>query len=227
VDAQQRWYRHNMDPRGQVVVDVGANVGRLSQFFWDHGDEHTQLVSVEPLPQNLTQLQQRVTAARSDRWRIEACAVSSSDGTVWLESSHSREHGWNAAVRAEAAAGLLEVPCRRLSALVPEATLVKLDVEGHEYVVIDEALRAMRSVQCWAIELHMVTGRPLQDTLAAFVDHGYRVVAAGRRPGDSSGTWQNVDVPPTLGWDRIPIAQRRPDGSVFKMLHIIAKRAKP
>jgi FkbM family methyltransferase len=224
VDAQERWYRHNMDPRGQVVADVGANVGRLSQFFWDHGDEHTRVVSVEPLPANLEPLRARVSAAKSERWRVEACAVSSVEGTVWIESSHSREHGWNAAVRSAEAPGLIEVPSRRLSTLVPEATLVKIDIEGHEYAVLDDALGTMRNVGCWAVELHMMAGHPLQTTLAAFADHGYAVVAAGQRPGDASGAWQNVAVPPSLGWDRIPVAERRPDGSIFKMLHIIAKR---
>jgi FkbM family methyltransferase len=223
VDPQERWYRHNMDPRGQLVVDVGANVGRLSQFFWDQGDERTRVVSVEPLPQNLEALAKRVKAADSERWRVEACAVSAIDGTVWIEASRSDEHGWNAAVRDRTAEGFIEVPCRRLSTLVPDATLVKLDIEGHEYAVLDEALGAMTQVRAWAVELHMVTGHPLQSTLTAFADHGYTIVAAGQHPGDP-GTWRNIPVPTSLGWERIPVAQRRPDGSIFKMLHIIAKR---
>jgi FkbM family methyltransferase len=224
VDAQQRWYGDNIDLRGRVVVDVGANVGRLSEFFWKHGDDHTRVISVEPLPQNLACLRERVNAVGNDRWRVEACAVSSAEGTVWLESSHDEKHGWNAAVRPGPGNGLIEVPCRRLSGLVPEATVVKIDVEGHEYAILEEALGAMPGVRVWAVELHMVAGHPLQVTLKAFADRGYRVVAAGRAPDDPEGPWRNVPVPSTLGWERIPVAQRRSDGSIFKMLHIIAIR---
>lgn len=225
VDAQQRWYLRNMDPAGEVVADVGANVGELSQFFWDHGDAHTRLVSIEPLEQNLQVLRPRVQAAQSDRWRVEACAVSSTEGTVWIAPDHSAEHGWNAMVQDEEAPGRVEVPCRRLDDLVPEATIVKLDIEGHEYVVLDEALAGMSRVHTWAVELHMVPTRPLQATLGAFVEHGFSVVAAAQRPGDRTGAWHNAPIPPSLAWDRIPVAKRRADGSVFKMLHIIAQRS--
>jgi FkbM family methyltransferase len=214
-----------MDLAGAVVADVGANVGRLSQFFWDAGDAHTRVVSIEPLPQNLEQLRRRAKTAGSERWRVEACAASSADGTLWIEPSHDDAHGWNSAVRADAGGdGRIEVACRRLSTLVPDATIVKVDIEGHEYVVLDEALEAMTGVVTWTVELHMVPQRPLGGVLEQFDRAGFDVFAAGQRPGDASGTWKNVAIPTTLQWDRIPVAQRRADGSVFKMLHVIAHR---
>lgn len=217
-----------MDLAGQVVADVGANVGVLSQFFWERGDGETHVVSIEPLPQALEDLRARARALAGDdpRWRIEACAASDHAGTVWIEPAHDDREGWNSAVRASGPGpGRLEVPCRRLPELVPDATIVKLDVEGHEYAILDDALPAMPRVHTWAIELHMKRDRPLQATLAALAEHGYQIVAAGGRAGDPGGTWQDVPIPTSLDWSRIPVAERRPDGSIFKMLHILARRA--
>lgn len=227
MDAQLDWYARGMNLRGQVVADVGANVGVLSQFFWEHGDADTRVVSIEPLPHALEQLHARARdqGGGDPRWRIEECAISDRNGTAWIEPEHDEREGWNSAVRASGPGpGRLQVPCHRLPELVPDATIVKLDVEGHEYAILDDALPAMPGVHTWAIELHMVHGRPLEDTLAMLVRHGYEVVAAGQRPGDRSGTWHDVPVPAGLGWSRIPVAQRRPDGSVFKMLHVLARR---
>jgi FkbM family methyltransferase len=223
-----------MDLRGQVVADVGANVGVLSQFFWDHGDTNTRVISIEPLATNIDALRRRADAAQPGiaeadrRWRVHACAASDREGTVWIAASHSAEHGWNAVVRPPAP-GREPVPCHPLSALVPDATIVKLDVEGHEYAILDTSIAAMPAVHTWAIELHMVPGRPLPDTLSALYAHGFSVIAAVQKP-DHPGVWYDVTLPPHFGWERIPPAGNRspdhPDGPVFKMLHIIAKKTR-
>lgn len=216
----------NVEPAGEVIVDVGANVGRLSQVFWDHGDLATRVISVEPLPQNLERLRERAGAA-GPRWEIHACAVSDRDGVLPLRVRFTDEEGWNSAVIDAAPAGdasFVEVPCRRLSDLVPEATVVKVDIEGHEYAVLSEALPRLRHVHTWLLELHMVQTVPLETALGALAGHGYTLFAAGMRRGQSGTAWQNVPIDARLSWDRIPVAKRHADGSVFKMLHVIAKR---
>ena len=60
MDDQERWYRDNIDFRGEVVADVGANVGRLSQFFWEAGDAATRVVSIEPLADNVAAIEARI-----------------------------------------------------------------------------------------------------------------------------------------------------------------------
>jgi FkbM family methyltransferase len=209
---------------GDVVVDVGANVGTLSDLLWRHADPRTRLVSIEPLPENLAVLRARCEAAACPRWRVEACAVSDREGTTWLEVEHTDAHGWNSAVRGTPGAGRVEVPCRTLFSLVEDATIVKLDVEGHEYAILDQALPAAHRVRAWVLELHKTEGRPLERTLGALADRGYRLRAAGRRPDAPDGDWQAFAVPQSLTWEPIPVARTRADGSIFKMLHLIALR---
>jgi FkbM family methyltransferase len=236
IEDQGRWYLRHFDVRGEVVADVGANVGALSQFFWDHGDEHTRVISIEPLPENLAELSARARTAGDPRWRVEACAVSDRTGTVWMQviaagGAHDGAHDGphDGVVREGPGPGLRELPCRTLPELAPDATIVKLDVEGYEHAILDHALSRMPGVHAWAVELHqsssMSTFRPLEQTIAAFEAAGFAVHAAVRHKDDPS-RWQSARVRPSLGWHRIPPAISRPDGSVFKMLHIVACRVR-
>jgi FkbM family methyltransferase len=221
LNHQKRWYSAAIALRDQFVVDVGANVGALSELFWRSGA--ARVLSVEPLVENVERIHRRIAELGAGAtWSVEACAVTDRDGPVLLQ--HEREPGGidNSLVVSEH--GDRTVPGRRLSTLAPEAQVVKLDVEGHEYAILDEALARLPRVHTWALELHMVEGRPLQTTLAAFARHGFRLRAAGRRASDPSGTWVSFEIPPTLAWDRIPVARTRDDGSCAKMLHVLAKR---
>ena len=223
-DRQLRWYAENIDPAGDFCVDVGANVGEVSQFFLDHGDEHTRVLSIEPVAPNVDALRKRIEAAGTDRWTVQRGAVTDRTGRVTLRSRRDPKHGWNAIVSEDPPpTEHLEVDAFRLPELAPDATIVKLDVEGHEYTILDDALGAMKSVHTWAIELHMVEGRPLPPVIAQFKDAGFELVAATARRSDPKGSWQNLTLPENLTWRSIPVARRRPDGSVFKMLHVLAK----
>ncbi|HRI53460.1 MAG TPA: FkbM family methyltransferase [Pseudomonadota bacterium] len=220
---QQRWYRDNIPLKNQFIVDVGANVGALSQFFWEASAGTSRLISVEPLPQNVAVIRERIRLAGASAWVVEECAASGSEGAVAMGAFQLPGGGWNGVVGGTQGSAVT-VPARRLSLLVPEATVVKVDIEGHEYEVLDEALPHLVSVHTWALELHMVSGRPLEQVLAQLAARGYRLLAAGRSRSAPSGPWVSTPIPPELSWSQIPVAKTLPDGSVFKMLHVIATR---
>ncbi len=208
--------------RDQVIADVGANVGWLSQFFWDAGGGTNRVVSIEPLAENVARIRERIRAANTDRWTVEACAVSARKGSIGL-AIHRTPQG---ELNSMAVPGKADrtVPCRKLSALVPDATVVKLDIEGHEYAVIDEALPRLERVHSWAIELHAVPGQALQGVLGALMAHGFRVFAAAADPAHPAGGWVSEEISATLDWSAVPPSRMRADGSAFRMLHIVAKR---
>jgi hypothetical protein len=97
-----------------------------------------------------------------------------------------------------------------------------VDIEGHEYGVLEEALPRLSSVHAWALELHRVPGRPLQGTLGALMAQGYRVYAASREPDDPR--WVSAEISATLDWSQVPVTKLHPDGREFKMLHVLALR---
>ncbi len=222
MDDQARWYADNIPLRNQVIADVGANVGRLSQFFWEAAAGTSRIVSIEPLPENVAAIRERIRAAGTDRWTVEPCAVSSRTGKVGLALFRTPQGGWNSMVVRHKPR--LKITCRPLWSLVPDATVVKVDIEGHEYAILEEALPRLKQAHSWAVELHMVPGRPLQQVLTAFMAEGFRILASVRKPDDPTGAWTSEEISPTLDWAAVPVAKVRGDGSVFKMLHVIATR---
>lgn len=220
MGEQERWYAGHIPLRDQVVADVGANVGRFSQFFWDASGGTSRVVSIEPLEENVAAIRERIRAANTDRWTVEACAVATRKGSVGLAVQRMPEGGWNSVVSPKGAART--VPCRPLSQIVPDATVVKVDIEGHEYDVLEEALPKLARVRAWALELHRVPGRALQPTLGALMAHGFRVYAATQ--GAEGAGWASAEISATLDWSQVPPAKVRADGSEFRMLHVLALR---
>ncbi len=227
MTLQARWYRDTLPLAGARVVDVGANVGDLSAFFFDAVGPHGSVLSVEPLAPNLDALRARIAAAADPpRWTVAPCAASDHDGEALLRLGGDEETAHNSVVVPEGstAPGLVRVPCRRLSALAAEATVVKLDIEGHEYAVLDEALARLPDVRAWAIEYHLQPGRSLRQSLDALRACGFTLYGAGRRRSDPSGPWITAELPAALDWPMLPVAARRADGTEFKMLHVVARR---
>lgn len=220
LDKQIRWYLDEIDFDGAVYVDGGANEGALLEGLWNAAGGGFEVHAVEPLQENLAKLRARIPAGAA--WTLHPVVLTDTDGPRFVGIEEDGPSGHNCAVRAES--GDREVEGRRLSALVPHATVVKLDVEGHEYTILDEALDAMPDVKAWAIEFHLSQGRPLEAALGALARRGYELRAAGRSRQDPNGPWIGATVPPSLQWAQIPVARRNPDGSVFKMVHIIARR---
>lgn len=226
MDDQLRWYGELLPLAGAVVVDVGANVGRISEGLWHAVGPSGQVISVEPLTEHVCTISARIAGVGASNWRVVEAAISDRAGEVILSVFDDAEAGRNAMVVPEArlATAPRTARCRRLVDVAPDATVVKLDIEGHEYAVLDDALGSMPRVLGWALELHMVDGRPLAATLARLAETGLRLFAAGRARGQADGPWRSIAIPPTLEWSAIPVARQRADGSAFKMLHVIALR---
>ncbi|MGH1348144.1 MAG: FkbM family methyltransferase [Nannocystales bacterium] len=220
LHKQVGWYTAEIDFKGSVFVDGGANEGALLHALWDAVGGGFEVHAVEPLDENLDKLRARMPEGAG--WNVHSAVLTDRDELRSVRVEEDGLSGHNCVVRS--AGGDRDVPGRRLSTLVPHATVVKLDVEGHEYTILDEALDAMPDVRAWAIEFHRSQGRPLQAALGALAQRGYALHAAGRRADDPAGPWISAEVPPSLHWGQIPVARRNADGSVFKMVHIIARR---
>ncbi|MEZ4442637.1 MAG: FkbM family methyltransferase [Polyangiaceae bacterium] len=226
MDAQERWYREVLRLEGEVVADVGANVGRLSAFFFEAVGPKGRVVSIEPIPANIAAIDKRIRKAgprAKKRWQLKRCAVAPTVGKVRMRVVNAA-WGTNAMVTSEGDE-LVEVAARPLVDLVPDATVVKLDIEGQEYAILPGALAEMPGVHTWALELHGVEGYPLEETLGLLKEHGFELLAAGQRRDDPK-VWLSLPIDSTLTWDAIPGTPTTRDGlpGVFKMLHVVARR---
>ncbi len=126
------------DVSGKLVFDCGANVGDYTKYFIDHG---ARVVSIEPQG-NLIKGNLNFKGATV----LEVC-LSDKIGEItlyecgphhtiascspkWKDEGRFKDWGWDAG---------RVVPCTTLNALILEygpPDIIKIDVEGHEYSVI-------------------------------------------------------------------------------------------
>lgn len=228
IDGQQVWYTKEIPLSDQIVLDLGANRGDLSQFFWTAGKGSNRVVSVEPLPQNYRLIEKKIKKSKAKNWLLEKCAVTDHVGEMSMARQHSKKYGWNSMnatlMHTAEADDLIRVVAKPLESIAANPTVIKMDIEGGEYVILDKYIADLTTVNTWAVELHMLPDRPLGQVLALFASQGFRLMAAGRDANSASGAWVSIPITPQLQWEQIPATNLSREGREFKMLHIIARR---
>jgi FkbM family methyltransferase len=122
-----------------VVYDVGANVGYHTTAFASCAQ---QVISFEPNPQNFALLQQNT--ADHDRITRYQAAVSNTMGTGYINDFNPAVLG-NFGHMTMSTSGI-EVPCMTLDSLNhAPPDLIKIDVEGHEYEVLQGSIHLLKS----------------------------------------------------------------------------------
>jgi FkbM family methyltransferase len=126
---------------GQVVYDIGANVGFYSLLASVLVGEAGHIYSFEPFPDNLRELRRHLVMNRVANCTVVDAAVSAVDGEASFDPSHDRCMGHLSA------AGILRVRTLTLDRFIQEKgirppNLMKIDIEGAEY----ECLRGAAGV---------------------------------------------------------------------------------
>jgi FkbM family methyltransferase len=125
---------------GDVVLDVGANIGIHTVFLSDAVGPSGQVIAVEPDPDNLRLLRQNVSINSCINVRILDCAF----GDCWadreLYQSHTNRGNLSLIGDLANTGQSRTVPVRRgdeaLAGLGVAPRLAKIDVEGYEYPVL-------------------------------------------------------------------------------------------
>lgn len=148
VNGVERFFRRYLKP-GDVVVDVGANIGLYTLTCAVCVGDSGHVYAVEPSPRVFGYLQSNVALNRCRHIHLFNCALGESESV--LRFSDESQDDRNGIV----ASGAQEVPVRRLDALpIPDRSiaLLKVDVEGYEKYVLDGATSLLPRVQCIFIE---------------------------------------------------------------------------
>ena len=128
-----------------VFVDVGANIGTMSIYAALSG-KFSRIIAIEPDDYNRALLERNIRHNDlADRVTVVATAVSNRSGRVLLHrdtknlGAHSLEEGFS-----KSQSETCEVDVETLDTIVSNAELattdiafVKIDVEGHEYAVLE------------------------------------------------------------------------------------------
>ncbi len=128
---KQQAFQRFLKP-GNVVYDVGANVGFYSLLASALVGEAGAVYSFEPLPDNLCELRRHLKLNRVTNCIVVDGAVSSVNGEAFFDLSGDRFTGHLAA------SGALRVRTLSLDRLIPVDNLrppdfMKIDIEGAEY----------------------------------------------------------------------------------------------
>lgn len=125
-------------PEGGVVWDVGANVGFYSLLA---ARKAAKVIAFEPLPENLSYLRRHIELnGLEDRIEVFPAAASDHDGTdLFHFVEGNRSEG---SLRPY---GTLPVRTVRLDSLNTVPDLIKIDVEGNEYVVLRGLTKTMET----------------------------------------------------------------------------------
>ena len=214
-----------------VFVDLGAQVGTYSEFFWvNYNTVMQKLISVEPHYENTKKIRERIARYNAqEKWTVDECAVSISDGeqdfaylrtdmgeplgSFHLEENFKRkeypvqeEKYYQDKMR-----GLehINVKLKTMRNICEKPNIIKIDIEGYEYPILPELLR-MPSVYALIIEFGQApyparknNGYLLEDYLNWLYYKGFTDMM-GQTDDKDGEHFVFPTIPRTLRWEDLP-----------------------
>lgn len=142
---------------GDVVWDVGANVGHYTRSFAERVGPSGRVIAFEPSPANFSRL--REATASCPMVELKNVGLGSRDGRLHFQQG-SDDLGATSRITGKSSGGIV-VEVRSAASLlaakeVPVPNAVKIDVEGHEYEVLSGLgeLLANPALRAVGIEVH-------------------------------------------------------------------------
>ena len=166
---------------GDVCYDIGANQGLWSLRMAEKAGPHGQVFAFEPIAGNVASMKANATLSGCT---IEICAFALGDRDGAVEMHLPPDVGSASLAAHGSAADIMTVEMRRLDDVwrsqgCPDVSLVKLDVEGAEVLVLKGASAFMAQVQpvvCCEInpERLKAMGASSTDLVEVFMHLSYR-----------------------------------------------------
>jgi FkbM family methyltransferase len=198
-------------PPGGTAVDVGANVGwhtlLMARLVGDRG----RVLAVEANPSVRMQLEENIRLNRCSQVQVFPFAVSNSNASVEFFGPSAEEPSsgdGHVVTNAEpGASATIRVEARRFDVLINAAALerldlIKIDVEGHEWPVLqgaeDSVARFRPNIVFEYNDEYIARGGGSQEAFEKFfARHRYKLYAIGRNwaTAVTSRNWpKNADV---------------------------------
>jgi FkbM family methyltransferase len=129
---------------GNVVYDLGANVGFYSLLASLLVGKEGRVIAFEPVPRNVSYLRKHLQLNRVTNCSVFECAVSDTNGRARFDFSRSHSTGRLTKDRS----GDITVPTVMLDGLfrqgeIPAPHIVKCDIEGGEHAALSGALEVL------------------------------------------------------------------------------------
>lgn len=161
---------------GDVVVDFGANVGEVAEYFLARG---ARVEAYEPNPYALELLERRI--GRNRNARIFPVAVSDFTGKskLWLHKLHRESevlYSQGGSLRPEKAnvsEDYVEIDVLGIADVLERYAhirLLKIDIEGGEYEIMDDVLKNMNKIDIVLLETHESKGEGFRQKNETLMD---------------------------------------------------------
>lgn len=165
VMSQRGWDDHVLNiclgalTPGGVLYDIGANAGYIS-LAAAHARRSARVIAFEPLPALAEDVALAARRNGFDHLDVYNVALSAENGEAELFLPTQSVHA--SFVSREKGATMVKVPTAKLddavaAGIIPPPSVIKLDVEGAEMLVVDgavETLRTHRPLICFECDLN-------------------------------------------------------------------------
>jgi FkbM family methyltransferase len=143
------------------ILDLGGNIGLFALFALRRYDVRA-ITSFEPDPENAAMLARAIRLnGAGDRWRLQPVAVSNATGPIGFVTGRLLESR-----RADPGEHGVELPAVDLFALDHDVDLIKIDIEGGEWLLLGDPRLSTLGARMIVIEWH-ARGAPDPDAHAA------------------------------------------------------------
>ena len=161
INREAKTYLRRMPPRaGDVLLDIGANIGCVSRAYLAAGAD--KAIAIEPEPDNVRMmfknLADELKNARALVFDRAVVAGSYPQESIKLSIAQFGNRGNHSTVsKSSGRRPTMSVPVVRFPWLLDtyQPTLVKCDIEGGEYALADELASLPRFVKALTVEFHM------------------------------------------------------------------------
>jgi FkbM family methyltransferase len=140
---KQRVLQRSIKP-GDVVYDIGANVGFYTLLASTLVAEHGRVYAFEPLPSNLEDLRNHLKLNRIRNSTVIEAAVSSRDGEAYFDPSMNRSQGRLSSTGTIVVRTVMLDSWLRQNSFRPPS-LMKIDIEGAEAECLRGAEHTIRT----------------------------------------------------------------------------------
>ena len=153
TELEYRWVFENISLKKKNILDCGAHHGHYSILFGKRGF----VIAVEPYYHNVTMIEKNIVLnGLENKCDIHYGAVAKSAGMrPFVNASNGR--------LADGAGTTVE--CMTMRQIMPNAQIVKIDIEGGEFEILPEQIDSLPECEVWIIEIHPQFGDP--ETIAA------------------------------------------------------------
>jgi FkbM family methyltransferase len=154
---EHNYYHFGLPCAPTTILDLGANIGMTTIYFHRCFPE-AELACVEPMPGNLSILRENLRL-NSVKATLIPEAVNPTDGRVLMEVAR-KDYGHRVAKLGETSAEqYIEVPAVSVPTLLgmlkwDRIGLLKIDIEGHERILLSENASWLDLVDSICIECH-------------------------------------------------------------------------